>query len=257
MIKMMNTFCNKLIKLASCFLPSSKKRKAFRKKYLLEMPLKLGTNSVFRVNDSGEKVQIFKQIPGLKLAFPGENNVVEISEHAKFTQSAIVLSGDNGKIELGSGVYHDICIKTFDGIHQSVKIGNNFSCCYNVSVTVNESYTSLIIGDGCMLSSNISIWPTDCHAMLNKGVGQAYNLAKPIIIGNHVWIGYNIIITKGTVIPDNCVIGAGAVVSGKFTEPNTVIAGNPAKVVRTNIDWNRKTAYDFNNIAENHFSETK
>lgn len=54
---------------------------------------------------------------------------------------------------------------------------------------------------------------------------------KPIEIGKDCFIGANSIILKGTVIGDGCVIGAGSVVCGKF-EPNTVIAGNPAKVIR-------------------------
>ena len=54
---------------------------------------------------------------------------------------------------------------------------------------------------------------------------------KPITIGKNCFIGCNSIILKGTVLGDGCVVGAGAVVCGKF-EPNTVIAGNPAKVIK-------------------------
>ena len=54
---------------------------------------------------------------------------------------------------------------------------------------------------------------------------------KPVDIGENVFIGVNAIILKGSKIGNNCVIGAGAVVSGEF-EDNCVIAGNPARVVR-------------------------
>ena len=46
-------------------------------------------------------------------------------------------------------------------------------------------------------------------------------------IGKNVWIGANVTILKDSVIGDNCVVGAGSVVKGKYRE-NTVIAGNPA-----------------------------
>lgn len=46
-----------------------------------------------------------------------------------------------------------------------------------------------------------------------------------------MWIGLNALILKGTIIGDNCVVGAGAVVKGKFPA-NCVIAGNPAKIVK-------------------------
>ena len=55
--------------------------------------------------------------------------------------------------------------------------------------------------------------------------------SRPIRIGKNCFIGCNAIILKGTVLGDGCVVGAGAVVSGTF-EPNCVIAGNPAKIIR-------------------------
>ena len=58
--------------------------------------------------------------------------------------------------------------------------------------------------------------------------------SKPIKIGRNCFIGCNAIILKGTVLGDGCVVGAGAVVSGKF-EAGSVIAGNPARVIKTGI----------------------
>ena len=50
-------------------------------------------------------------------------------------------------------------------------------------------------------------------------------------IGKNCFIGCNALVLKGTELGDNCVVGAGAVVCGKF-ESNSVIAGNPARVIR-------------------------
>jgi acetyltransferase-like isoleucine patch superfamily enzyme len=55
--------------------------------------------------------------------------------------------------------------------------------------------------------------------------------AREIRIGKNCFIGCNAIILKGSELGDGCVVGAGAVVAGKF-EDNCVIAGNPAQVVR-------------------------
>ena len=55
--------------------------------------------------------------------------------------------------------------------------------------------------------------------------------AKPIRIGKNCFVGCNAIILKGTVLGDGCVVGAGAVVAGEF-ESNSVIVGNPARVIR-------------------------
>jgi acetyltransferase-like isoleucine patch superfamily enzyme len=71
------------------------------------------------------------------------------------------------------------------------------------------------------------------NKLLNDPHGGDSDLvpSKPISIGKNCFIGCNAIILKGTVLGDGCVVGAGAVVSGKF-ENNSVIAGNPARVIR-------------------------
>ena len=55
--------------------------------------------------------------------------------------------------------------------------------------------------------------------------------ARPIVIGKNCFIGCNALILKGTELGDGCVVGAGAVVAGTF-EANSVIAGNPARIIR-------------------------
>ena len=57
-----------------------------------------------------------------------------------------------------------------------------------------------------------------------------------MVIGNKVWIGCNVTILKNTFVGNNCVIAAGSVVKGTFPD-NTLIAGNPAKAVKQNVDW--------------------
>jgi acetyltransferase-like isoleucine patch superfamily enzyme len=67
--------------------------------------------------------------------------------------------------------------------------------------------------------------------------GEVRPTSGPISIGNHVWIGSRATILKGAVIPDDTAVAAGAVVSGQFTEPGTVLAGCPARMVRKNVVW--------------------
>ena len=99
------------------------------------------------------------------------------------------------------------------------------------------SWESIEIGDGTLIGANTKIVDTDFHpadpAARLKHDSKATKTA-PVKIGKNVFIGMNAIILKGAQIGDNCVVGAGAVVSGKFG-PNCVIAGNPAKVIREHI----------------------
>lgn len=110
----------------------------------------------------------------------------------------------------------------------SIVIGNG--CILNgVSIFAREGVE---IGDGCIFATGIQILDGDQHEVVSANHKGSIDRPRKITIGRNVWVGLNAIILKGTEIGDNSVVGAGAVVRGKFPA-NCVIAGNPAKVVKT------------------------
>jgi carbonic anhydrase/acetyltransferase-like protein (isoleucine patch superfamily) len=91
----------------------------------------------------------------------------------------------------------------------------------------------LSIGEYCKITSGVTILTHDySRSVLRRVYGDIIGEASQTVIGNNVFIGINAIILMGTRIGNNVIVGAGAVVSGKIPD-NVVIAGNPAKVVRT------------------------
>ena len=96
------------------------------------------------------------------------------------------------------------------------------------------SRESIRIGKHTSIGGNVKIFDHDFHPidpqerLEHPNSGMKTNA---VVSGENVLIGANVITLKGNKIGNNCVIGAGAVVSGTF-EDNTVIVGNPAKVVR-------------------------
>lgn len=117
-------------------------------------------------------------------------------------------------------------------------IGANFSC---VEAMINFSENAKVeIGDDCMLSSGINIWNWDGHTILDES-GNCINHARDIYIGNHVWVGMQVSISKGAFISDNSVVGQKSLVSKKFPQSNVLIAGVPAKILKERINWDRKT----------------
>ncbi len=77
---------------------------------------------------------------------------------------------------------------------------------------------------------------TDAHPIYNNEM-TIINEDKTIRIGHHVWIGCKSMILKGAEIADGCIIGANTFINNKFLNVNSIIAGNPAKIVKSEIKW--------------------
>ncbi|MEB1083164.1 acyltransferase [Citrobacter sp. R-1.5.2] len=90
-----------------------------------------------------------------------------------------------------------------------------------------------------MLSSNVLFRPSDGHTIFDIATGVILNKSKPIILGDHTWVGASATFLKGSEIPNNSIIGTGSIVSKKFTEEFTAIAGIPASVVKNGVGWDR------------------
>ena len=118
-----------------------------------------------------------------------------------------------------------------------IHIGNNVG----ISGATIYARKGITIGDNTAIGGNAKILDNDFHPLDwetrnqllfdSKGGDSDLIPSKEIVIGMNCFIGCNAIILKGTVLGDGCVVGAGAVVSGKF-DPGSVIAGNPAKLIR-------------------------
>ena len=91
----------------------------------------------------------------------------------------------------------------------------------------------LTIGEYCKITSGVTILTHDySRSVLRRAYGEVIGEGRRTTIGNNVFIGMNAIILMGTQIGDNVIIGAGSVVNGTIPS-NVVVAGNPAKVIRT------------------------
>ena len=92
----------------------------------------------------------------------------------------------------------------------------------------------LDIGDNCAISWDCQFLDEDFHEI---SYSDKHKTENAIIIGDNVWIGCGVKIYKGTVIPRGCVLASDSVVKGKFHIENSIIGGNPAKVIKENIEW--------------------
>lgn len=103
------------------------------------------------------------------------------------------------------------------------------------NVFVNQNCTfydlgGLDIGDDVMIGPNVSII-TSGHPV-EPSERRALVVAKPIAIERNVWIGAGAIIIGGVRVGENSVVAAGSVVT-RDVPPNTLVGGNPARVIRS------------------------
>ena len=116
-----------------------------------------------------------------------------------------------------------------------------FMCDYGYNIEIGENFYSnhnLIILDGNKVEfgDNVFIAPncafyTAGHPLDFERRNKGLEYAKPIKVGNNVWIGGNVVVLPGVSIGDNTVIGAGSVVN-KDIPSNTVAVGNPCRVIK-------------------------
>lgn len=89
----------------------------------------------------------------------------------------------------------------------------------------------LTIGANCYISWDVCILDRDYHA-----INAPKEITAPVHIGDRVWIGCRSTILKGVSIGDGAIVAAGSVVT-RDVPPNAIVAGNPAKVMKSSSTW--------------------
>lgn len=155
----------------------------------------------------------------------GKNFVFMSPWHVKIFGSPIEL-GDCATIIATSDNKVRLTIWSEQKDEGRIRIGDYCMICPGVRIS---SASEIIIGDSCMIASGAYITDCDWHGIYNR-----ISLGKrmPVRIEENVWIGDGAIVCKGVTIGVNSIVGAGAVVVNSVP-PNVVVAGNPARVVKS------------------------
>lgn len=137
--------------------------------------------------------------------------------------------------ELNENVGFQGPIRFHYGIH--TKIGKNTFINFNFTC---QDDTYVTIGENCDFGPNVTI-VTPLHPMISAerkellcpdGEKRRLCYARPVVIGNGCWLCANVTVLPGVTIGDNCVIGAGSMVT-RSIPANSFAAGNPCRVIRT------------------------
>jgi len=155
-----------------------------------------------------------------------------------FKGPIISLVSPLSEITMDSGA--KLCIgKKFrmrDGAKIRVREGGNCVIGSNVSVNSNNMiacHESVEIGNNVQFSPNVQVYDHDHDFRVTGGITAMKYKTAPVKIGNNVWIGANTVILRGTVIGDNCVIGAGSIIRGDFPADSVIIQKRATEICET------------------------
>ena len=109
----------------------------------------------------------------------------------------------------------------------NIEIGENFCSSHNLLIL---DPAKVKFGNNVFIGPNCSFY-TSCHPLNTEKRNKGLSHAKPITVGNNVWIGGNVAVLPGVTIGDNVVIGAGSIVKNDLP-PNTLAVGNPCKTIK-------------------------
>lgn len=197
-----------------------------------------------------------------QITLNGFNSRVVISDDCVVSPEFHLLITDECTVEIGNGTWLNGNFSIFDQSHfqcgercifakgllemeaADIRIGNDLT---TESGYVIRAYrkSSIIIGNDCMFSYNLNMRPNDGHVIFDVKTGKNINSTDELCesrniirIGDHVWVGMNACILYNTDISNGSIIGAMSLVKAKIPN-NCIAAGNPARVIRTDIAWSR------------------
>lgn len=231
-----------------------------------------------KYSGNGNKVILYKPdgtieenpdfILGLSILFCGNNSVVKIHQPNHFT-NCILRIGTHNLVEIGA------TNMGFTNLQIPVTMRENCQLLIGKNCVINgcniylhdEPGTIVKIGDDCMFSFGITIWPADGHAIEDEK-GNLVNFAENITIGDHVWLGMDCKILKGANVPSGAIVAAASIYTKGSLPPHThtrsytgkidndknyIFAGVPARVVKEGyFKWHIQNCYDLSKAREKH-----
>lgn len=169
----------------------------------------------------------------INVTFKGTGNILKIDKRCNIISCIINFFCNDSIVEIGSGGKINVNMQL--GEKCKIKIGNNVYFTSRAFFSAAE-YANIIIGNQCMIAANVKFRNNDAHPIFDIEHEKRVNESRHIEIEDHVWIGEEAAIFKGSHICSGSVIGFRSLVCG-YIPNNCVAAGSPARVIKKDIAW--------------------
>ncbi len=190
-----------------------------------------------RYNRGGNVFICHARLLNCKVSIHGTGHRIQIMGGV-IRNTRFEISGSGNQVTMGKGVsFNEGGRIMVEDSNCSLTVGNgtDFVSCF---FAIRDNGTKVVIGDDCMFSALTIVRTSDAHSVLVDG--KRINRGKDVVVGDHVWVGYGANILKGTTIESHSIIGTQSVVAGLHVPEGSVAAGNPARIVKQGIDWDRR-----------------
>jgi len=194
------------------------------------------------ISGLGNKIENKGVLKKVKFTIQGNHNLIQIAEGTTIEDVEINVIGNNHRLIVGKNSHIVKGEIWFEDDNCSIEIGQ---ACFFKSphIAVTEPGSFIKIGNNTGIGKDVEIRTGDSHSIIDLETKKRINYAQNIEIGDMVWIGVRAMIFKGVKISNNVIVSANAIVTSDVPS-NVVVAGVPAKVVKTNVDWKWERIYD-------------
>lgn len=221
--------------------------------YVLQFFVKRERANCYKKNVEEKKMNIWTVLHNMYASFRVKLLRCKFSKFAILGGSHIIFSGGTRISLINNAKKENLFIADNAMIYGRIIVSNDGSVYFGKysQLGPNSKIGALrrvYVGSFTAISTNVTIMdnnnhpvnPVDRYKMQLTPHGSSYrqwfySVASSIYIGNNVWIGESARICKGVTIGDNSIVAANSVVT-KNVPPNCIVAGNPAKIVKRNID---------------------
>lgn len=191
-----------------------------------------------------------------EILLDGENNIIYCQDGVVLKNVTLRFLGSNSVVFLSRSKHaYTMTANIFNGSVLFFGEDNYFNPHgQTMSLTLSEG-KNVLFGSRCLLSFGISVRLADPHLIFDAKTKLRINHSKSIFVGDHVWIGQDALLLKGTKIGSGSIIGASSVLSNKTVHSNSSWAGNPAKVLRNDVFYTEECVHNWTNIETKKFDK--
>ena len=118
-------------------------------------------------------------------------------------------------------------------VRGKLELGDRFNITAESTIVCAKEIS---FGNDCLVSWDVLVMDTDEHPVYNKEGGRI-NEDRPIVVGNHVWIGCKCMLLKGAELSDNTILAAGTALRSVFHGEEQIIGGNPPAILKRDVRW--------------------